>query len=141
MTNSNNIESKPTDSMTPQALGAVMRPVQLKETRPKSITWHIIWDHELEGLTNISRPIVLGLSTTFLGALFGFTPDIFGLCTRLLSKQILTASDLFTCVASGCCATAAIIFGYFAIRGQVDAQKIKSGVRSREEEERGPIGL
>ena len=127
--------------MVPPAGGTyVARPVQLKETRPSSITWHIIWDYELEKLTNISRPIVLGLSTTFLGAVIGFLPTVFGTFERLAANEQIKMTDLFGCIAAGICAAAAIILGIFAWRGQADAQQVKNAVRSREEQSLGGLG-
>ena len=109
----------------------VKYPVQILETRPESITWHIIWDHELENLTNISRPIILGLATTFLGCFIGLVPASFDVFERASRLDPLSLGAISAVIAAGASLAFSIAFGFFAIRGQRDAWSIKNDIRTR----------
>jgi hypothetical protein len=45
--------------------------IALLQTSPDAVTFHRIEDHELDALTNISRPLSLGVSTMALGTCLG----------------------------------------------------------------------
>jgi hypothetical protein len=105
--------------------------VSFYETEPDSITWHKIWDFELEGLVNIARPIVLGLSTTFLGAAIGLLPTVRDTFGKLKTPGALGDGDLVMLIVAGACLAGAIAFGFFAVRGQWDAHKLKTKIQGR----------
>lgn len=109
----------------------VRYPVQILETRPESITWHIIWDHELQNLTNIARPIILGLSTAFLGCFVGLIPLSIDVLDRIDSNKSISVGDVAAVVAAGISFAFFSAFGFFALRGQRDAWNIKETIRNR----------
>ena len=106
-------------------------PVQILETRPKTITWHVIWDHELASLTNISRPITLGLATTFLGGTIGLLPNTMAAVSKAMAGQTIAPGDVPTLIIAGGCAAATVAFGFFGVRGQMDARQIVRTIRNR----------
>lgn len=101
------------------------------ETQPDSITWHKIWDYELESLTNVSRPIVLALSTMFIGSGVGLLPTVLGVFDKVSSKMHLTTTDLQMLLVAGGCWAFGLAFGFFAARGQYDAYRTKKAIRAR----------
>lgn len=109
----------------------IQYPVQILETRPESITWHIVWDHELESLTNIARPIILGLATTFLGCFVGLIPLSLDVFENISRKMPVTMGDVSAVIAAGSSLAFFVAFGFFAVRGQRDAWNIKRGIRTR----------
>lgn len=111
--------------------GESLLPFQLFETRPSSITWHWIWDHELEKLVNISRPITLGLATAFAGCFVGLLPSIFEAFDRVSGGEVLGLGSLVLCMVAAVCLAAGAVCGFFAYRGQVDAQTVCGTVRTR----------
>lgn len=101
------------------------------ETEPASITWHKIWDHELDSMTNIARPIVLGISTTLVGATLGLVPSFAAIAEKMGEGAAISSAEGAILMCFGACAAGAAAFGFFAIRGQLDAQKVKRDVRNR----------
>ncbi|MDO8912313.1 MAG: hypothetical protein Q8N10_03385 [Phenylobacterium sp.] len=119
------------NSITPVS-GDGLPAFQFLETRPDAITWHMIFDHELEAMTNIARPIVLGLSTTFLGTALGLIPTITLIGKLVQAGRPIDWADLVTLIVFGLCVMGAAVFGFFAAQGQFDALARKAEIRSRQ---------
>ncbi|WP_271068868.1 hypothetical protein [Caulobacter sp. NIBR1757] len=106
-------------------------PFQIFETRPDSITWHFIFDHELDKLVNISRPIALGLSTMLLGAFLGLLPSIAdAVHLAVVHKPVGLFSLFLVAVGVGCLAGGGFC-GFFALQGQSDANALRDLIKSR----------
>lgn len=101
------------------------------ETAPESITWHKIWDYELDTMTNVSRPLVLGLATMFIGAALGLVPSVKDVFTASGTTGALGWADLLIVGLAGACAAFGLAFGAFAVQGQLVALKVKGAVRAR----------
>lgn len=123
--------SPPENSVAIVPKGETSLPFQLYQTRPSSITYHWIWDHELEKLVNISRPVTLGLATLFAGGFLGLLPSLFEAFDKVGEGTVLSLWGLALCMTAALCLAAAIACGFFAYRGQRDAEGICSGVRTR----------
>lgn len=124
--------SDPHNSVTSPSSGEDIRyPVQIYETRPESITWHIIWDHELDDITNISRPIILGLSTTFLGCFMGLIPSSLDVLDKVTNKLPISMAHVGAVAFTAISFAFSVALGFFALRGQQDADRIKQEIRSR----------
>jgi hypothetical protein len=111
-------------------LGAQL-PFQLLETRPDSITWHMIWDHELDRLVNISRPITLGVATTLAGAFLGLLPSVAKTLEDASERAPADLGDISLSLVAAACLAGAVVASFFAYRGQVDAFAVRENVRSR----------
>jgi hypothetical protein len=120
----------PNHVVVPPASEATQYPMIL-QTRPEQLSWHVIEDHQLDQLTNISRPIILGLTTTFLGAAIGLLAPALLAWEHYGPTQVLSKSDLATMLAFCCSVVAALTFGFFAARGQMDAMKVVRAIRNR----------
>jgi len=105
--------------------------LRILETRPDSITWHIVWDHELEGLMNISRPISLGLSTMFIGAALGLLPAVIAAIAAASAAKPMAIDTLLLALTAAVCLAAGIACGCYAARGISDAKAIRKQVRER----------
>lgn len=101
------------------------------QTQPERLSWHVIEDHQLSQLTNISRPVVLGLTTTFLGAAIGFLIPAISAWERYGPNHVLSTTDLTTIIAFSCSVVATFVLGVFAVRGQLDAVKLVNEIRNR----------
>jgi len=101
------------------------------ETEPDSITWHKIWDHELDNLTNVSRPLVSAGATTLLGAVLGLVPSLAEIYGKVLRGATLGLVDLLVVGLGGACLAAGLVCAAFAIRAQLDAQSVKTKIRAR----------
>jgi hypothetical protein len=105
--------------------------ISIQQTSPSFITVHRIEDHELEMLTNISRPISLAVSTMAIGACLGLLPSALVVVEKVRAGTAIIGSDLLTlCVCVGC-GVAGIIIGLYAARGQYRAHQTVSVIRSR----------
>ncbi|WP_439472820.1 hypothetical protein [Brevundimonas sp.] len=114
----NNRESKPAQ-------------VTILETSPDSITWHKIWDYELDSLVNISRPITSSLSTTAIGAWIGLTPSFLVTFEKIRSGQTITLGDASNAGLWIACFCVGAVLSFFAIRAHLDAKKVKEAIRGR----------
>ena len=114
--------------------GQEATPVELTilETSPTSITWHKIWDHELDSLTNISRPITSSLATTAIGAWIGLSPTLAATLTKIASGKPIDQLDAVNSALWVACFSVGSVLAFFAIRAHVDAQKVKSKIRARQ---------
>ena len=106
-------------------------PFQLLETRPTSITWHMIFDHELNTLVNISRPLTLGLATLLIGAALGLLPSVVESFSAAGRGAVIATGGLIVLCTAALCLASGVVCGFFACRGQVDAHRIRNDVRSR----------
>lgn len=105
-------------------------PIPIYETNPTGITLHRIEDHELEALTNISRPIALAVAGAAAGGLLGLVPGGFSAFDHLSSKSV-TGGDMVTLLLCGGCAVAAVIAWPMAIMGQIKAATTLKAIRGR----------
>src|SRR5690606_19797988 len=111
--------TKSIDTVVEPVGGSVTKyPIQILETRPESITWHVIWDHELEKITNISRPIILGLATTLLGGFLGLLPMSLGVIRASNASSAVTLEGLAAVIVAALCLSGFVALGFFSIRGQ-----------------------
>ena len=101
------------------------------QTQPERLSWHVIEDHQLSQLTNVSRPVVLGLTTTFLGAAVGLLIPAVSAWERYGPTHVLSMTDLATIIAFCCSVVATLFLGVFAVRGQLDAVSLVSEIRNR----------
>lgn len=101
------------------------------QTQPERLSWHVIEDHQLSQLTNASRPVVLGLTTTFLGAAIGLLIPAVSAWERYGPTQSLSVTDLVTIISFCCSIVATLFLGFFAVRGQLDAIKLVNEIRNR----------
>lgn len=106
-------------------------PFQLLETRPESITWHMIFDHELDKLVNISRPITTATSTLLLGAMLGLLPSTLDIIQRAQTRDNIDVYDLALLGLAAICLAAGAVTAFYACRGQLDATAIRNAVRGR----------
>lgn len=97
------------------------------QTSPEVITFHRIEDHELELLTNMSRPIALALAGTTTGAFFGLLPvtvSAFGGESRS-NLDLLYVGLCFAAFALGA------VFWPVAVRAQIKATGTLKRIRNR----------
>lgn len=129
MTGGSQIENQ---AVVPASANAVPQlPFQVFETRPGSITQHVIWDYELEKLVNISRPLTLGGATTLIGAFLGLLPSVIDTISTVVDGDPLGLGHLVLSLVAALCLAAGAVAGFFAYEGQKDAFGIRNTVRSR----------
>ena len=104
--------------------------LQIHQTIPDDVVFHGIWDHELDDLTNIGKPIVLGFSTALAGGFLGLVPAIFDAIEHLHGNKF-TAKDWSLSTIATACLIGAVILGWEAGKSLRDAQNIKSRIRAR----------
>ena len=127
-----NAPAKPDNTAVVPSIGPQAQlPFQLYESRPESITQHVIWDYELDKLVNISRPITLGLATTLGGAFLGLLPYVIHVVGLVMGQKVIPATDFVLAMVGVACLAGASFAGYFAYQGQHDAFEIRRAVRSR----------
>jgi hypothetical protein len=105
------------------------RGIAIVETSPESITLHRIEDSELEVLMNVARPYALAFSTMSAGGFLGLIPSIATIIEK--ADEGLKGSELITVGVGIACLVAALIFGTYAIRGLIDANRALARIRSR----------
>ncbi len=105
--------------------------IPVYESSPENIKLHIIEDHELEMLMNISRPVALGISCTMLGASLGLLPSVFGIIALVGKQKVVSLLDVVTVVICGVCFAIFIVTGLYAWQGQRRARKILAEIRAR----------
>jgi hypothetical protein len=104
--------------------------VQIFETDPNGIKFHGIWDHELESLMVVERPIDLALATGAGGAFVGLFPAIYDAFEHIL-KNSINQRDYFLSMVAVSCAVSAAIFGLRAVKSGREAARILKNIRSR----------
>lgn len=115
----------------PNALRAVPAPsIPIYETNPPSIMLHRIEDHELEALTNISRPIALALAGTATGGFLGLTPGAITAYARIGTTQF-TVADFAAGILCAACVVLAALTWPSAIKGQLEANRAIKRIRER----------
>lgn len=105
-------------------------PLQILETRPDAIICHMIQDHELDELANISRPIVLGLATCFIGVSLGTLAPLVDVIDGV-GKRPSTIGDTVTIAVFAMSVGLSLALSYFAYQGHMDALEKKRVIRSR----------
>ncbi len=106
--------------------------IRLVETSPTEIVFHRIEDHQLEQLTNISRPVTLAVSGAAVGAFFSLLPSAIDALGKVGTTQ-LTRGGMAYCLIDAVCFLAALIFGYSAAKGEVQAKDTVKAIRAREQ--------
>lgn len=106
--------------------------IRLVETSPTEIIFHRIEDHQLEQLTNISRPLTLAVSGAAVGAFFSLLPSAIDALGKVGTAQ-LNRSGMAYCLIDALALLAAVIFGYSAAKGEVEAKKTVKTIRAREQ--------
>lgn len=120
-----------TANSLPLVTSEAILPFQLYSTHPSTLVYHWIWDYELGKLVNISRPITLGMAFLFAGAFLGLLPSLIAALEKIGKGAPLSPGDLFLCMLFAICMASALICGFFAYRGQRDAEEICADVRAR----------
>lgn len=102
--------------------------INIVQTTPDTITFHRIQDHELELLTNISRPIALSLAGAVTGVFFAFVP------ATISAFQDVSGVDAADMIYVGLCFAAfalAAVFWPVAIAAQKKTGKTLKDIRAR----------
>lgn len=103
----------------------------IMQTQPDKISWHVLQDHELDELAGAGRPIVLGLATTFLGAVIGLFTAALTSGAKLSSSEELSAGDVQAIVIFWVCVAVTLTLGFFAVKAQLDLRARLREIRSR----------
>jgi hypothetical protein len=103
--------------------------ISLVQTRPDSITLHLIEDHELEAFMNVSRPYSLAAATTSLGGFLGLLPTVLNAFEHRASG--ITTTELVSVVVCAFCLATASVAGTYAVRGLIDANRALRRIRAR----------
>lgn len=119
------------NAIAPVTLGEGGLPFQVFQTSPSHITCHTIFDYELDRLVNISRPLTVGFATLLLGAALGLLPSVLETVDLTTSGRPIGTSKLVILLVFGMCFASGCVFGFFAMRGQKDADNIRAEVRAR----------
>lgn len=106
--------------------------ITVVQTVPSQITMHTIEDHELDKLTNISRPITLAVAGIAAGAFFSFLPACINSFGSLNSDRF-GRDDLFYSVITALSLIIAGYFGFTATRGELDARAEVKRIRQRQQ--------
>lgn len=104
--------------------------IAIYQTNPAAITLHTIEDHELESLTNISRPISLGVAGTATGGLLSFMTPAFAAYAHLNAHSITPSDFASVCIFIICTVLSAVAWPY-AISGQIKARRMLKSIRGR----------
>lgn len=112
--------------------------VQISETDPSGLKFHGIWDHELDSLLVVERPVDLGLATGAGGAFLGLLPALLDAYEHVIN-QAITQRDYFLSLVAVACLVSAVIFGFRAAKASSDAAKILQSIRSRPSKPHRPI--
>jgi hypothetical protein len=105
--------------------------ILITHTTPESIQFHLVEDHELETLMNLSLPLSFGVCTTALGAALGFTPDAIGVITDVKEASPVSVADLATSFIWIGCLVTFVITGLFTIGGARQTRTVLNNIRSR----------
>lgn len=100
------------------------------ETRPDRLTLHMIEDHQLDALTNISRPIALALAGAATGGFLGLAPATVTAMGRV-GTTALTGADMASALICAGCIVGALITWPMAIKGQIAANDAVKSIRDR----------
>jgi len=125
------IDSEPVANSVSTTPSLASAGVTVYETGPDSITWHKIWDYELDTLTNISRPLTLAISTMLIGAGIGLVAPMISGLEDLFRQKPDTVPDLAYLVSCVICVGVGVTVGIFAAQGQLDAHRVKVDIRNR----------
>lgn len=101
------------------------------ETGPDSITWHKIWDHELDKIASISNPVALTIASTAAGAFVGLLPSAAEAISVAKSTAGFGLANVAVLIAWAVCFTLSVTVGYSAFQGHKDTTKTLSGIRER----------
>lgn len=104
--------------------------IKLVETSPSEIVLHRIEDHQLESLTNVSRPLTLAVAGAAAGAFFSFLP----LTVEAFSSfgtDNFTRGSLINCMIMTVSFVVLIFSGASAWKGEVKARDILKSIRKR----------
>lgn len=118
----------PPNSVAP--LGGTSLPIF--ETRPDRLTLHMVEDHQLEALTNMSRPISLALAGAATGGFLGLIPSAMVALHRVGTTD-LTGADMASALICVGCIVCAVIAWPLAIKGQLAANRAIKNIRQRSE--------
>jgi hypothetical protein len=100
------------------------------ETRPEKLTLHMVEDHQLEALTNMSRPIALALAGASTGGFLGLIPSAMTAFHRVGTTD-LTGADMAGALICVGCIVCAVIAWPLAIKGQIAANNAVKSIRDR----------
>lgn len=123
--------STPDNAVAPVTPNEGGLPFQIFQTSQSHITCHTIFDYELDRLVNISRPLTVGVATLLIGAALGLLPSVLDIAELAKSGQITSLSKLFLLFVFGMSLAGGGVCGFFALRGQKDANDIRADVRAR----------
>lgn len=97
---------------------------------PPEIRMHLMHEHELKDLANMSRPIMLALAGMSGGALISLAPLAFDAFVKL-SRGPIPALDVFVIVVTILMAGLALISWPLAIYGQIATTRQLARIRER----------
>ena len=113
-------------------LGDAPPSIRMVETSPNEIVFHRIEDHQLEYLTNISRPLTLAGAGAAVGAFFSLTPAAVEALGKVGTAN-LTIGGMIYCLASTVALILSIVFSISAYNGEIKSREVLKTIRSREQ--------
>jgi hypothetical protein len=124
-------EAPPQGLVTPIELGGSVHMPRIVATRPSEIALYGIWGHELQTLLGLSRPIALAVSAMLAGGFLGQLPYLCGVAQAIADKHLLDVTAVCMLAVAGGCLAGSLATGYFAIKGQREAQALKDHIQTR----------
>lgn len=115
----------PTGAPTPS-----VSTMQVFQTLPDSISVHTIEDHQLEALTNVSKPLPLAVAGVAAGGVLGLAPSLISALRALDTGQFGMEQAIYVALAA-MLLPAAIFFGISAWQGDRKARRLIAGIRAR----------
>lgn len=106
--------------------------IQVVHTVPPKIRMHMIEDHQLSLIVNISKPLALAAFGACVGTFFSLLPSAIGSIDKLNTDEF-GWSDLLFIVFDTLALVGTFSFGYLSYKGNEDAKRMVADIRSRAE--------
>lgn len=110
--------------------GATPPQIEIVQTVPTRIMMHTIDDHQLNALTNVSRPLTLAGAGATFGAGIGLLPSVFAGLHRVGTTSF-QPEDLACIVLDAIFLIATVYFGWRAYAGERDARRMVKDIKGR----------
>ena len=110
-------------------------PIQILESIPDSVKFHLVLDQELNDLVNIGHPTKFGFASLLLGSFIGLLPSVFDAFAHLGTNKF-EPKDLWLALAATACLFPGLVLAFMSASTAQRARSVVREIRARKTQPR-----